>query len=74
MNKDYNDISVSTKEIIYILNFSDGQVYKIVPEKEYDDVEVLLNEYGFNIDEVSFMWSTVDTDCIIKAEKDDENC
>lgn len=74
MNKDYNDISVSTKEIIYILNFSDGQVYKIVPEKEYDDVEVLLNEYGFDIDEVSFMWSTVDTDFIIKAEKDDENC
>lgn len=74
MNKNYNDISVSIKEIIYILNFSDGQVYKIVPEKEYDDVEVLLNEYGFDIDEVSFMWSTVDTDFIIKAEKDDENC
>lgn len=74
MNKDYNDISVSTKEIIYILNFSDGQVYKIVPEKEYDDVEVLLNEYGFDINEISFMWSTVDTDFIIKAEKDDENC
>lgn len=74
MNEDYNGISVSTKEIIYVLNFSDGQVYKIVPEKEYDDVEVLLNEYGFDIDEVSFMWSTVDTDFIIKAEKDDENC
>lgn len=74
MNEDYNDKSVNTKEIIYILNFSDGQVYKIVPEKEYDDVEVLLNEYGFDIDEVSFMWSTVDTDFIIKVEKDDENC
>lgn len=74
MNEDYNDKSVSTKEIIYILNLCDGQVYKIVPEKEYDDVEVLLNEYGFDMDEVSFMWSTVDTDFIIKAEKDDENC
>lgn len=73
MNEDYNDKSISTKEIIYILNLCDGQVYKIVPEKEYDDVEVLLNEYGFDMDEVSFMWSTVDTDFIIKAEKDDEN-
>ena len=61
-------------DIIYVLNSSDGQVYKIVPEKEYDDIKVLLNEYGFDIDEVSFMWSNVDTDFIIKAEKDDENC
>lgn len=68
------DRSVTIKEIIYILNFSDGQVYKIVPEKEYDDVEVLLDEYGFDINGISFMWSTVDTDFIIKAEKDDENC
>lgn len=73
MNTNY-DRSVLIKEIIYILNFSDGQVYKIVPEKEYDDIEVLLEEYGFDINEVSFMWSTVDTDCIIKAEKEDENC
>lgn len=69
-----SDRSVLIKEIIYILNFSDGQVYKIVPEKEYDDVEVLLEEYGFDINEISFMWSTVDTDCIIKAEKEDEDC
>lgn len=74
MNEDYNDKSISTKEIIYILNLCDGQVYKIVPEKEYDDVEVLLEEYGFDINEISFMWSNVDTDFIIKAEKDDENC
>lgn len=68
------DRSVLIKEVIYILNFSDGQVYKIIPEKEYDDVEVLLEEYEFNINEISFMWSTVDTDCIIKAEKEDEDC
>ena len=67
------DRSVLIKEVIYILNFSDGQVYKIVPEKEYDDIEVLLEECGFDINEISFMWSTVDTDCIIKAEKEDED-
>ena len=61
-------------DIIYVLNSSDGQVYKIIPEKEYDDIKVLLNEYGFDIDEVSFMWSNVDTDFIIKAEKYDEDC
>ena len=27
------DRSVLIKEVIYILNFSDGQVYKIVPKK-----------------------------------------
>lgn len=27
------DRSVLIKEVIYILNFSDGQVYKIIPEK-----------------------------------------
>lgn len=69
-----SDRSVLIKEIIYIFNFSDGKVYKIVPEKEYDDVEVLLEEYGFNINEISFMWSTIDTDCIIKAEKENEDC
>ena len=46
---------------------------KLYLKKEYDDIEVLLEEYEFDINEISFMWSTVDTDCIIKAEKEDED-
>lgn len=56
-------------DVLYILNFSDGKVYKIKPEKEYNDIDVLLKEYGFELDDICFMWSSVDTDCIIKAER-----
>lgn len=56
-------------DILYILDYSDGKVYKIKPDKEYDDVEELLNEYGFMFEEVSFMWSTVDTNEIIDFSK-----
>lgn len=56
-------------DILYILNFSDGKVYKIKPEKEYDDIEVLLKEYGFESDDIYFMWSGIDTNEIINAKK-----
>lgn len=64
------------KEYIYVLNYNDGKVYRIDIDEEDEDrpVEFLLNDYGFNIDEVSFMYSTVITDCIIKAKRKDENC
>lgn len=60
-------------DILYILNFSDGQVYKIKPEKEYDDIEVLLKEYGFELDDICFMWSSVDTNEIINVSKHENN-
>lgn len=64
------------KEYIYVLSYGDGKVYRIDIDEEDEDrpVEFLLNDYGFNIDEVSFMYSTVITDCIIKAKRKDENC
>lgn len=64
------------KEYIYVLNYGDGKVYRIDIDEEDEDrpVEFLLNDYGFDIDEVSFMYSTVITDCIIKAKRKDENC
>lgn len=59
------------KEYIYVLNYGDGKVYRIdIDEEDEDtDTEILLNNYGFDINEVEYMYSTVETDCIIKAEK-----
>lgn len=63
------------KEYIYVLSYGDGKVYRIDIDEEDEDraVEFLLNDYGFNIDEVKYMYSTVETDCIIKAKRKDEN-
>lgn len=59
------------KEYIYVLNYCDGKVYRIdIDEEDEDtDTEILLNNYGFDINEVEYMYSTVETDCIIKANK-----
>lgn len=63
------------KEYIYVLNYNDGKVYRIDVDEEDEDkiIEVLLNDYGFDIDEVEFIRSSVKTDCIIKAKRRDEN-
>lgn len=64
------------KEYIYVLSYANGKVYRIDLDEEDEDkpIEVLLDDYGFDIDEVAFMYSTVETDCIIKAKRKDENC
>lgn len=64
------------KEYIYVLSYGNGKVYRIdldEEEDEYETTEDILNNHGFNIDEVEYMYSTVETDCIIKAKRKDEN-
>lgn len=64
------------KEYIYILSYGNGKVYRIDLDEEDEDetTEDILDKYGFNIDEVEYMYSNVVTDCIIKAKRKDENC
>lgn len=64
------------KEYIYVLSYANGKVYRIDLDEEDEDEtsEDILNNHGFNIDEVEYMYSTVETDCIIKAKRKDENC
>lgn len=59
------------KEYIYVLNYNDGKVYRIDfdEEDEYKFTEDILHDYGFDIDEVEFMCSTVKTDKIEIANK-----
>lgn len=59
------------KEYIYIFNYNDGKVYRIDfdEEDEYKTTEDILHDYGFDIDEVEFMFSTVKTDKIEIANK-----
>ena len=63
------------KEYIYVLNYNDGKIYRIDVDDEDEDetTEDILNNHGFNIDEVEYMYSTVETDCIIKAKKEYED-
>ena len=64
------------KEYIYVLSYANGKVYRIDLDEEDEDEtsEDILSNHGFNIDEVEYMYSTVETDCIIKAKRKDENC
>lgn len=64
------------KEYIYVLSYGDGIVYRIDLDEEDEDetAEDILNKYGFNIDEVEYMYSIVEIDYIIKAKRKDENC
>lgn len=57
--------------ILYILCYADGKVYKIYADDEDREktIESLLADYGFDIDEADFMWSNVDTDIIETAYK-----
>lgn len=64
------------KEYIYVLSYGDGKVYRIDIDEEDEDetTEDILNKYGFIINEMEYMYSTIETDCIIKAKRKDENC
>lgn len=59
------------KEYIYVLNYNDGKIYRIDVDKEDENkvIENLLRDYGFEMDEVEFMWSTVKTDKIEITDK-----
>lgn len=59
------------KEYIYVLNYNDGKVYRIDVDEEDEDkiIERLLRDYGFEMDEVEFIWSTTKTDKIEIANK-----
>ena len=59
------------KEYIYVLNYNDGKVYRIDVDEEDEDkiIERLLRDYGFEMDEVEFIWSSVKTDKIEVASK-----
>ena len=59
------------KECIYVLNYNDGKVYRIDVDEEDEDklIERLLRDYGFEMDEVEFIWSSVKTDKIEIANK-----
>lgn len=59
------------KEYIYVLNYNDGKIYRIDVDEEDENkvIENLLRDYGFEIDEVEFMWSTVKTDKIEITDK-----
>ena len=59
------------KEYIYVLNYNDGKVYRIDIDEEDEDkvIESILLDYGFDINEVSFMWSTTKVDAIEVANK-----
>ena len=59
------------KEYIYVLNYNDGKVYRIDVNEEDEDklIERLLRDYGFEMDEVEFIWSSVKTDKIEIADK-----
>lgn len=59
------------KECIYVLNYNDGKVYRIDVNEEDENelIERLLRDYGFEMDEVEFIWSTVKTDKIEIASK-----
>lgn len=59
------------KECIYVLNYNDGKVYRIDVDEEDEskDIEDLLHDYGFDIDEIEYIWSTTKTDKIEIADK-----
>ena len=59
------------KEYIYVLNYNDGKVYRIDVNEEDENklIERLLRDYGFEMDEVEFIWSTTKTDKIEIADK-----
>jgi len=59
------------KEYIYVLNYNDGKIYRIDVDEEDENkvIENLLRDYGFEMDEVEFMWSTVKTDKIEITDK-----
>lgn len=59
------------KEYIYVLNYNDGKIYRIDVDEEDENkvIENLLCDYGFEMDEVEFMWSTVKTDKIEITDK-----
>lgn len=59
------------KEYIYVLNYNDGKIYRIDVDEEDENkvIENLLRDYGFEMDEIEFMWSTVKTDKIEITDK-----
>ncbi len=62
LKKDMEDTNI--KEYCYILNYSNGDIWEIkLYFKDYDennelDIEKVLYEHGFNIDECSWMLSS----------------
>lgn len=59
------------KEYIYVFDYNDGKIYRIDVDDEDEPklIERLLSDYGFDIDEVRFVWSTTKIDKIEIASK-----
>lgn len=64
-------MSIKDKTYIYVMDFCSGGIYEIELEELYEDIDVekVLDEYGFNIDEVDFMITNNRKINIIKLTK-----